>query len=1097
MRKNKNLKTRILYLVLTLTFVVTALPMTVFAVSQQSNMYITTNGTATPAGNDEDAITYEYTTNPLWASSNNSPYPLFYGGTYDDITFEAVFTTISGVNDYGTMEFSQTGFIYTPSAEVGGKTVSFKLQATENETTVKNDATWSIIVADTPVSGSSDATLSTLTYSIDGDDAIALSDFDADTDSYTVWLSYGTETGGTITLAGTVSDTTASVSEYVNATTDTSPQNATITVTAENGSTKTYTVTFEIEDPEVDPWVYFDGTYYGSEVDGTAVYLTDDSTNKIFAVCHGYGGEGSSYSVKYFYGDDRNTGSSFSYDYYNYTYTYEAVYLPSGTELVTVELYSTYFISSSYLTDIWEIDVYWLTYSASDDTITVTCTNTDKPDNYPTDGYDITIVEPEATECGSAGSFEATIINEAVDIIDTDDIAITYKKDDTTLDSAPTAAGTYTASITVEGKTASVEYTIAQASSSVAITSISSTTYENDITITATVSGLNGENPTGTVTFYNDETEIGTATVADGVATYTMASPVVDKYSITAKFTATDGGNYKDSETESATTFDITKASQTIEITAVTGKEYNDADFTLSITGQKDSGNVTYSVPDDNGVVGITGDTVTIIGAGTVTITATVAGNANYNGDSVTYDLIIAQDQAPGITFPVSSGLTYGDTLADSTLVGDSAYGTFAWTDNTIIPTASNDGYEVTFTPSADTVKNYEAIEITTMIVDVTVDAKEVTVVIDDIEIVRGMDIPTLTGTVDGDIISDVVVPTYSVLADNSVAGEYTITMINASDYANYDIIVTTGTLTITEGYTVTIDGVETTDVAYGTVLTQPETPTRDDYIFLGWFIGETEFDFTSAIVQDIEIVSMWEEVVEQEFESTGNAEVTIDAETEAQLLDELFTDEEIAMNVEMKVAVNVDIVVVEDMDETAQEEFNSYLEDYNASVEDGEEAIQAVIFDISVIRTLAGVESTVTNLETPITITISIPEEYQSADREFFILRNHEGTITILEDLDDDPTTITFTTDCFSNYTLNYIEKVDIDVEEDADVEEDDKNKEDDKDKEDVDVEEDEEIVSVPDTGDNNNVLFLWIMAVISFIGTIIIIKKRLSINK
>ncbi len=604
MRRNKNLKTRIFSLALTLSLLVLALPMTAFAVNKQSNMSVTFAGTATPAGNGEVAVSYEFTDNPLWASGN-SGLPLFYGGTYDDITFEAVYTSISGVTDYGTMTFNQTGFTYTPSAEVGGKTVQFKLKATENGTTVTNDATWNITVAATPASGSSDATLSSLTYRVDGGETIAISSFDADTDSYTVWLPYGTEEGKTITLSGDATDTNASVGECVTATTDYYGDDATISVTAENGTTKTYTVTFEIEDPEVDPWVYFDGTYYGAEVDNSAVYITN-GTNKIFAVCHGYGNAESIYSVNYFFNEDRTTGSSFWCDYYA-TAGYDAVYIYNTTYSVTLELYDVdqAYHSSNDPYDIWEIDVYWLDYIASEDTITVTCTNEVKPDNYPTDGYEITIVAPEASVYGSEDSFEATITNEAANIIDTDDIAITYKDSEgNTLDVIPTDIGTYTASITVEGQTASVEYAIVQ---------------------------------------------------------------------------------------------------------------------------------------------------------------------------------------------------------------------------------------------------------------------KEVTVVIDDLEIVRGMDIPTLTGKIIGDTSTDAIIAEYSVTADNMVAGTYDIVMTNADAYPNYDIEITKGTLTITDGYTVNFDDVAVSDIAYGDTVTKPQEPTRDNYIFKGWYQGEEEFDFATSITGDVNLVSMWEAVEEKQ----------------------------------------------------------------------------------------------------------------------------------------------------------------------------------------------------------------------------------------
>lgn len=112
---------------------------------------------------------------------------------------------------------------------------------------------------------------------------------------------------------------------------------------------------------------------------------------------------------------------------------------------------------------------------------------------------------------------------------------------------------------------------------------------------------------------------------------------------------------------------------------------------------------------------------------------------------------------------------------------------------------------------------------------------------------------------------------------------------------------------------------------------------------------------------------------------TTGTADVVIDTAVEDQLLDELFTQEEVALNVEMKVTVQVDIIEVTDMDESVQTEFTSYLEQYQGDLADNETVTQAVAFDISVIKSLAGVEENITELDTPIRITIEIPEEYQA----------------------------------------------------------------------------------------------------------------------
>ncbi len=86
-------------------------------------------------------------------------------------------------------------------------------------------------------------------------------------------------------------------------------------------------------------------------------------------------------------------------------------------------------------------------------------------------------------------------------------------------------------------------------------------------------------------------------------------------------------------------------------------------------------------------------------------VTLTFSGKGNFKG-TTTKSYTIAKLQAPEITWPTSTAVTYGAKLSDSALSGGStSLGTFAWGDGDIIPTVNNSGYAVTFTPN-DT-KNY------------------------------------------------------------------------------------------------------------------------------------------------------------------------------------------------------------------------------------------------------------------------------------------------------------------------------------------------------------------------------------------------------
>ncbi|RFZ76575.1 hypothetical protein DS742_22710 [Lacrimispora amygdalina] len=156
--------------------------------------------------------------------------------------------------------------------------------------------------------------------------------------------------------------------------------------------------------------------------------------------------------------------------------------------------------------------------------------------------------------------------------------------------------------------------------------------------------------------------------------------------------------------------------------------------------------------------------------AGTATATVTITAKGNYTG-SVSRTFTIAKAPAPSITYPTASGITYGQKLSASALSFSSTeYGTFAWTNSNAVPTVSNSGYEVTFTPNANTTANYDAITGTTHTVAITVSkatpAVTVNAVVSDD---AGSRKATLTATVTG--AGDGENPTGAVKFVNSTSG--------------------------------------------------------------------------------------------------------------------------------------------------------------------------------------------------------------------------------------------------------------------------------------------------------------------------------------
>ena len=77
---------------------------------------------------------------------------------------------------------------------------------------------------------------------------------------------------------------------------------------------------------------------------------------------------------------------------------------------------------------------------------------------------------------------------------------------------------------------------------------------------------------------------------------------------------------------------------------------------------------------------------------------------------------------------------------------------------------------------------------------------------------------------------------------------------------------------------------------------------------------------------------------------------------------------------------------------------------------------------DISMFMRLGkGDWDAVTSTEEPIDVVIGVPEDMREEGREFYIIRAHEGEHTLMRDLDEEPDTITISTDKFSSYAIAY----------------------------------------------------------------------------
>lgn len=186
-------------------------------------------------------------------------------------------------------------------------------------------------------------------------------------------------------------------------------------------------------------------------------------------------------------------------------------------------------------------------------------------------------------------------------------------------------------------------HTVTAADSTTTLTSSppSPTVFGQTVTFTATVTG-GGATPTGQVTFKDGAATIGTETLVGGVATLSKSDLSVGTHTITAVY----GGDSNYAGSSDSTSHTVDKANTTTTIDSVNpvsptvvGQPVT-VSFTVVASGAgsgNPTGNVTVSDGTDScvGSVGSAGSCTLIpTTAGHKTLTATYAGDSNFNGSS-------------------------------------------------------------------------------------------------------------------------------------------------------------------------------------------------------------------------------------------------------------------------------------------------------------------------------------------------------------------------------------------------------------------------------------------------------------------------------
>lgn len=165
-----------------------------------------------------------------------------------------------------------------------------------------------------------------------------------------------------------------------------------------------------------------------------------------------------------------------------------------------------------------------------------------------------------------------------------------------------------------------------------------------------------------------------------------------------------------------AVTLIVDQASQTITWDPATNISTIDQILLNGTTnGQENDvmNTITYTVTNNNDVISVTNNVVTILKPGTVTITASQNGSANYAAATPVVKNFTISAESLTLTAPTAQNITYGQALSASELTGGSAKdsknntvdGTFAWqTATTVLNAGDNQTPTVVFTPSTNAV---------------------------------------------------------------------------------------------------------------------------------------------------------------------------------------------------------------------------------------------------------------------------------------------------------------------------------------------------------------------------------------------------------
>lgn len=273
----------------------------------------------------------------------------------------------------------------------------------------------------------------------------------------------------------------------------------------------------------------------------------------------------------------------------------------------------------------------------------------------------------------------------------------------------------------------------------------------------------------------------------------------------------------------------VNKADQTIAWDFATTEMTVDEVLTLSATAT--AGEVTFTITGDAAT--LEGNTLTAVKAGKVTITASQAGNNNYNAAPAIQNTITVLKATPTITWPTLNDVVYGATYADALVlvggeatIGDKAIkGAFSITnmptDLAQVPAVGEYTFGIVFTPAKAESYNEVSDSVT---LQVTKQLQTIAWDFADQELLIGNTL-TLSATAPAGEVSFAIQPAEGVasLEGNTLtalaAGTVTITA-TAPENENYEAASVSYTVTVIKHTPEIITLPTVAPLGYGTALT-------------------------------------------------------------------------------------------------------------------------------------------------------------------------------------------------------------------------------------------------------------------------------------